>query len=89
MSAHTTPDALERQRTISASIVNKIVTDATFRQRLVNSPEAALREAGFLDEYVALQHELQADVTGYSFEIEGEAAPEESRSCQCCVTVLY
>lgn len=89
MSEHTTPDALERQRKISATIVNKIVGDPTFRQQLVTTPEAALREAGFLDDYLAVQQDLQSEVSGYSFEIEGDAAPEESHSCLCCVTVLY
>jgi hypothetical protein len=86
MSDHITSDLIERQRTVSSAIVEKVLNDPAFRQRLVDAPEAALREAGLVDDLQGLTTDMQGEVSGYAQQIE---APGESQSCQCCVTVLY
>lgn len=86
MSDHITSDLIERQRTVSSAIVEKVLNDPAFRQRLVDAPEAALREAGLVDDLQGLTEQMQGEVSGYSKEI---SLPEESQSCMCCVTVIY
>ena len=75
----------DRQRAVSSAIIEKIMNDPAWRQQLVETPEGALRDAGFLDEFTAVTNELQSEVSGYALEIE---APGEASS-KCCVTVIY
>lgn len=90
MSDNFPPELVDRQRAVSSAIIEKILNDPTFRQQLIEAPEGTLRAAGFLEEFAAVSSDMQSDVSGYSYEIEGDAVPPEySQSCYCCVTGLY
>ncbi len=77
---------VQQQRAFSQRIIDQIVSDPEFRQKMVDAPEAAMKENGYLEEYAALTG-AEAEVSGYTQEIEPDAGWTEYSGC--CITVIY
>lgn len=68
----------QQKQDLSRQIINKIVSDVSFREQLSSDPLGALKDGGFWESYTALYGDPNAEVSGYM-----------SASTQCCITVIY
>lgn len=82
---------LEAQKQLATDLVDKLQNDPEFRDKFVNDPEGALKDADLLDDLAIFNATFQ-NVTTTQAKPDMVAAAEgdcSSGSSCCCVTGIY